>query len=86
MNIPRDTHSWAYWKQMEVILAMSPTERFLLGIRMCDDGRKTMEASILRDHPHLSERELAVAVFERMHGHLYSLEKRELIKASMLAV
>ena len=53
---------------------------------MCDDGRKIMEASILRDHPHLNERELAVAVFERMHGHLYSPEKREKIKASMLAV
>lgn len=86
MSIPRDTHSWAYWKQMEVIQAMSPAERFLLGIRMCDDGRKTMEASILRDHPHINERELAVAVFERMHGHLYSPEKREQIKASMMSV
>jgi hypothetical protein len=84
MSIPRDTHSWAYQKQLEIILAMSPAERLLLGLRMCDDGRKILEASILRDQPHLSERELAVAVFERMHGQRYTPELRERIKASML--
>jgi len=86
MNIPRDTHDWAYWKQMEVILAMSPKERFLLGVKMCNDGRKIMETSILREDPNLTERELVVAVFDRMHGHLYSPEKRERIKASILSV
>ena len=70
---------------MEIIQAMSPAERFLLGINLCNDGRKMMVASILREQPHLSEREIAVAIFERMHGHLFSPEKREQIKASLRA-
>ena len=69
---PETEESWAYQKQQEIILAMHPAERFLLGLKLCEDGRKIMEASILRAHPHLTPAELAAAVFDRLHGHRYS--------------
>jgi hypothetical protein len=84
MNLPRDTKSWAYQKQLEIILAKSPAERFLLGLKLCEDGRKIMEASILRVQPHLTPAELAAAIFDRLHGHRYLPARRAEIRASIL--
>ncbi len=85
MSLPRDTSLWAYQKQHEINQAMSPAERFLLGIQMCEDGLTIMKASILRDQPGLTAPELAAAMFDRMHGRRYSPALRNKIRESILA-
>ena len=85
MSIPKDTKPHAYWKQMSLIMAKTPSERFMLGMQFIEDGRKIVESSLLLKQPNLSPGELAVAVFERYYGHEYSIEKKARIKASILA-
>jgi len=70
---------------MKLILEKTPAERFQLGMRLIESGRKMLETRLLAERPGLTRGELAVAVFECCHGHLFSPEARQKVAASILA-
>ena len=79
--IPQDTTDHAYRKQLEIIMAMTPAQRFMQGIEMIDAVRMLVENSIKAEHPDISEVELKVAVFLRYYQNDYSPEECEKIVA-----
>lgn len=68
-------------KQLEGIFKMSAKERFAQGLEMIDFVRKTVENSILKQNPALSETELKIAVFKRYYGKEFSEEAQKRIIA-----
>ncbi len=84
MTLPRDVHPAAYQQQWDMIMAMTPAQRFQLGMRWIEMGRQVMEARIRAEQPGISTGELTVVVFERCHGHLFSDDQKARITASIL--
>jgi hypothetical protein len=62
-----DTTAEARKKQLEVIMSMSPLQRFMEGIQMIDDVRYIVESSIKAQNPGISEKELKAEVFRRYY-------------------
>ena len=69
---------------MKLILDKTPAERFQLGMRLIESGRKMLETRLMAERPDLTRGELTVAIFERCHGHLFSPEARQRVAASIL--
>ena len=81
MTPPRDVHPAAFAQQWSLIMAMSPAERFQLGMRWIEMGQQVMEARIRAEHPDFTQAEVVIAIFERCHGHLFAGE----VKARLIA-
>lgn len=66
-------------KQLEIIMKMTPQQRFEEGMRMIEFTRKVVENSILQKNPNLTPTELKIEVFKRYYGKEFSEEQQELI-------
>src|SRR5687768_181708 len=55
-------------KQAEILLAMSPYERFMQGVEMINYVRMVVENSIKTKQPHISEINLKIEVFKRYYS------------------
>ncbi len=60
---------------------MSAAERSIQGMEMIDFVRMTVENSIRRDNPNLSETEFKIAIFKRYYGKEFSEEEQTRIVA-----
>ena len=69
--------------QHEIMMRMTPQERFMHGIEMIDYGRMIVENSIKAQNPDISERELVVEVFKRYYGNEFSPEEVAKISAAI---
>lgn len=58
---------------IEQFRALSPNERLQRGFGLVEMGWKMAEVAVKRDHPHLSGRDLQLAVFRWMYGKGISL-------------
>ena len=66
-------------KQLEGIFKMSAKERFAQGLAMIDFVRQTVENSIKKQNPTLSETEFKIAIFKRYYGKEFSEEAQKRI-------
>jgi hypothetical protein len=78
-----DTPEHIYQMQHDIMMRMTPHERFMQGIEMIDYGRMIVENSIKAKNPNISERELVVEVFKRFYQDEFSAEKLEEICAAI---
>ena len=78
-----DTPDHIYQMQHDIMMRMTPHERFMQGIEMIDYGRMLVENSIKAKNPAISERELVVEVFKRYYQDEFSPEKLEVICAAI---
>ncbi|WP_448519836.1 hypothetical protein [Rhodoflexus sp.] len=62
-------------KQLEIVMRMTPQQRFEEGMRMIEFTRKVVENSILQKKPNLSATELKIEVFKRYYGKEFSEEQ-----------
>ena len=84
MNLPQDVTPKVYWKQLAIIMAKTPTERFQLGLDHIEYVREVVEASILAEKPNLTSGELACAIFERFYGNEHDENYKRRVKESIL--
>lgn len=62
-----DTPEHIHKKQVEIMLAKSQTERFLMGLQMMEDVREIVINSIKNERPGISEKELKVEFIKRYY-------------------
>lgn len=74
-----DTSPEMRQKQLEGIFRLSAKQRFEQGLEMIDFVRQTVENSILKKTPMLSEVELKIALFERYYGNDFSIQEKQRI-------
>jgi uncharacterized protein YneF (UPF0154 family) len=72
-----------------MMMAKSGAERLRMGFGMYEMARKIVIASILKDNPEISEKEIKVSLFNRFYGNDLSpdirkkfIEKLELIRGN----
>ena len=75
-----DPQTDAFYRSL--LMARSPEERFLMGIRLCEIARATVLASL---PPDLSAAERKVAILRRYYSADFSEETLEKIAASVCA-
>lgn len=66
-------------KQLEGIFKMSAKERFAQGLEMIDFVRQTVENSIKKQNPMLSEADFKIAIFKRYYEKEFSEEAQQRI-------
>lgn len=64
----KDTHPVIEEKFFRMIMEKSGEERLRMGFEMCATAIKLVTASILQDAPHSSNKDVKVAIFERLYG------------------
>jgi hypothetical protein len=74
-----DTKPEIQKKQLEIILAKTPEERFIIGAETIDFGRKAVESSIRQANPEILEVELKIAIFNRYYSSYFSVEEKQRI-------
>ena len=79
-----DTSEEMHRKQMEVIHAKSPEERFLLGVELIEMGRDIVENSIKQKNPDISEIDLKIRVFKRYYSQEFNPEELSKIISSLI--
>ena len=79
----KDTASEMVFKQLEIFLSKSESERFRIGNDLNTFGRKVLESSIHEEHPGISEIDLKVEVFRRCYNDFYSPDELGRIIISM---
>ena len=64
----KDTASEMVFKQLEIFLSKSESERFRIGNDLNMFGRKVLESSIHQEHPGISQIDLKIEVFKRCYS------------------
>jgi hypothetical protein len=80
-----DTSPEAHKKQVEIILAKTPEERFRMGMEMIDLARIMVQDAILRSQPGIDQVTLTCSIFRRYFKNDFSPEQMEQILASIRA-
>ncbi len=62
-----DTPEHIHKKQVEIMLAKSQAERFLMGLQMMEDVREIVINSIKNERPGISEKELKIEFIKRYY-------------------
>ena len=70
-------------KQMEIILSMTPRQRFIEGADMIDFGYSIVKNSILSKNPNITENELIIEVIKRLYPNEFSKEEIDKISHSL---
>lgn len=79
----KDTYEEMKTKQLEFLLSKTPQERFLIGIRMIEDGINIVRQSIINNNPDISEQELKKLVFKRCYANDFSDQEMKQIIANL---
>jgi len=79
-----DTNEEMHRKQLEVIYAKSPEERFIIGGELIELGRYIVENSIKLQNPDLSELDLKIEVLKRYYSQEFSPEELNKIISSLI--
>jgi len=64
---------------MQMLMSKSPSERFMMAVRMFDTAKKLVVAGILRGNPDINEPQLRAEIFLKMYGNEFSHQERERI-------
>ena len=73
----KDTQSFIYRKQYEIISAKPIEERARLGVETIDGVRKMVEMNIQYHNPTLSKVELKIAVFKHFYSDIFTKNQME---------
>jgi len=79
-----DTSHEIQQKQLEIIFAKTPQERFLIGAETIDFGRTMVESSIKQQNPGICELDLKIAVFKRYYSTIFEKEEMDRIIRSLI--
>ncbi len=74
-----DTKPEIQKKQLDIILAKTHEERFIIGAETIDFGRKTAESSIKQGNPEILDIELKIELFKRYYSSYFGIEERRKI-------
>jgi hypothetical protein len=80
-----DTTFEIAFKQLEIMLLKSESERFRIGDELNVFGRKILESSIRREYPGITEIDLKIEVFKKCYSSVYSPEELNRIILSIKA-
>ncbi len=67
-----DTTAVAHAQQLAIIYAKTPHERAMMGIEMINTVRQVVENSIRATEPHISQKNLLIAVIKRYYAREFS--------------
>ncbi|MCK4664160.1 MAG: hypothetical protein KAT68_14930 [Bacteroidales bacterium] len=79
-----DTSNEIQQKQLEIILAKTPQERFLIGTETIDFGRTLVESGIKQKNSKISELNLKIEVFKRYYSDVFNDDEIEKIIQSFI--
>ncbi len=55
--------------QYDMFMALPIQKRFLIGLKMCEDGMKLLVASVRNEFPHANEAEFQIQMLRRLKRH-----------------
>ncbi len=74
-----DTSAEISAKIYEMLASKSPLERLQMGCSMIDTSKHLITCGILKDHPHISKKNLRREIFLRFYGSDFDPDEREKI-------
>jgi len=73
----KDTNPETEEMFFNMMMARSGEERFRMGFGMYEMARKMVIASILKDNPEISEKEMKISLFNRFYGNDLSPDTKQ---------